>query len=127
MPESQPKVPQAGLDFIREMILDDDGVDIREVRGPVYHSGECAVEKIGKRGAHICEFVIEPGPEAKRIVLSQQAGPQHPIVATVHNAVEYREIPHSLDPHHHKFALEGEALTPHDAVTAILQLADLSW
>jgi hypothetical protein len=52
---------------------------------------------------------------------------QHPIVATVHNAVEYREIPHSLDPHHHKFALEGEALTPHDAVTAILQLADLSW
>jgi len=125
MPAPQPKVPQAGLEFIRDMTLDD-CIDSLSVKAGVYHSGECLFEKVGKKGAWICEFVIEPGPEAKRIILTQQAGGRHPVIAAAHKAIEYSQIPNSVDPHRHVFAAEGEALSLHDTVTAILQLSELA-
>jgi hypothetical protein len=123
MSEAQPGVPQAGFEFIREMALND-GVDVREVKVPAYQSGECTIEKFGKNGAWLCDFVIEPGPEAKRVVLTQKARDRHPIVAAVHDTVEYTELPHHMDPHRHVFAPKGRPISPHEAVTAILHLAD---
>lgn len=124
MTESCPKVPQAGIDFIRD-IAEDDVIDSLAVRGGPFHQGECVFEKSGKNGAWICEFVIEPGPNAKRVILTQQAGERHPVVAAVHRAVEYRQTPGAVDEHWHAFASEREALTTHDAVTAIMQLGEM--
>lgn len=90
------------------------------------HQGERILDTRGRTGAHVCKFVMFPGPEAQLVVLAQQPGKGHPLTGTVFDAEQYRPNPKSKHPHKHVFASVGRPIEAQEAVTAISYLTQLA-